>query len=191
VQVLSIATLNPTSPRLNGATVGEVHADQIRKIISAATLKDGEVVVLDFARVESASASYLKRILNPFFAEVGSFDGFPQAVSPVVMNVDSADLLEDLEAYVAGKDRVMLIAELAEPGLKFRKLLGRLDGAASETFAELQRLKETTASQLYAMHPERTTNQTAWNNRLVQLVELRVANRRREGRIWIYQPTIS
>jgi len=51
-------------------------------------------------------------------------------------------------------------------------------------------LKKTTAADMYERHQEATTNQTAWNNRLVQLVEMRIARRSREGRFWIYEPTV-
>jgi hypothetical protein len=188
---IRISDLTPAASRLNGATVGEAHAEQVRILTAAAGVAEGDIVVLDFAGIESASASYLKRLLNPFFDRADGPEGLGREIAPVVMNTAAADLVEDLEDYLAGKRRVLIVAHEADGQLRLARLLGRLDGAAAETFAELAELKETTALQLFEHHRGRTTNQTAWNNRLVQLVELRVARRRRDGRFWIYQPTVT
>lgn len=185
---IHISHLIPAGVRLNGATVGEAHAQQLQQLIAAASASDRGVVVLDFAGVESASASYLKRVLNPFFEAPAMAD---HEISPVLVNADATDLVEDLEDYVAGKGRVLIVAREVDNQLQLARLLGRFDNAAAETFEELTELKEATALQLYERHRERTTNQTAWNNRLAQLVELRVARRRRDGRFWIYQPTVT
>lgn len=185
---IPIAHLVPAAARLNGATVGEAHAQQLQQLIAAAPSSDRGIVVLDFSGVESASASYLKRVLNPFFdaPEMAEHE-----TSPVLVNADATDLVEDLEDYVTGKGRVLIVAHEVDGRLQLARLLGRFDNAAAETFEELTELKEATALQLYERHRERTTNQTAWNNRLAQLVALRVARRRRNGRFWIYQPTVT
>jgi anti-anti-sigma regulatory factor len=59
---IHITQLVPAAARLNGATVGEAHAQQLQQLIAAAPSSDGGIVVLDFSGVESASASYLKRV---------------------------------------------------------------------------------------------------------------------------------
>lgn len=157
-----------------------------------ATAASGDrLAVFDFTGIESASASYLKRVLNPFYGSADLGDEAVTGFSPVLVNVTATDLIEDLEDYVTGKERALVVAADDGLALRFVRLLGRLDGAAAETFDELRRLKEATAQRLFELHPERTTNQTAWNNRLAQLVSLRVASRRREGRFWIYQPTVT
>ena len=184
---IAIAKLKPCSRRLNGATIGDAHTQQMRELIVAATTGENEAALLDFRDVESASASYLKRVLDPFFTE----NGFKPEISPLVINVDSTDLKEDLEDYLLGRGRVLIIANIKNGKLKFGGLFGRLDGAAAETFTKLLELQETTALQLFEQHPERTTNQTAWNNRLVQLIEMRVARRSRKGRFLVYQPTVT
>lgn len=180
----------PRSARLTGSAIGDEHSRQIGELLASAA-PDDRLAVFDFTGVESASASYLKRILNPFFGNA-EFGGGPETgFSPVLINVTAPDLTEDLEDYLAGKERALVVAADDGYALRFLRLLGRLDGAAAETFHELRRLKEATAQHLFELHPERTTNQTAWNNRLAQLVSLRVASRRREGRFWIYQPTVT
>ncbi len=186
---IRIDSLNPFHPRLHGATIGEKHAVQVRERI-ARNAQPTDFAALDFDRVEGASASYLKRVLNPFYAPAGDLEGFPREIAPVLVNVQSADLREEIEDYLAGKGRVLILADRALDPPRFRQLLGRLDGAAAETFQELQAIKKTTAAELYERHKGETTNQTAWNNRLVQLVEMRIARRRREGRFWIYEPTV-
>jgi len=190
VLTISIAKLKPSSRRLNGATIGEAHALQVRSLVVQHPAEQAGAVILDFAGIESASASYLKRLFNPFFARPGGPDSFPHEVSPILTNVKSSDLKEEIEDYLGGKGRVLIIADLRHDQPKFRQLLGSLDGAAAETFEELRRLKKSTAAELYERHREETTNQSAWNNRLVQLLDMRIARRRREGRVWTYEPTV-
>jgi hypothetical protein len=188
---ISICKLSPPGRRLTGAAIGEGHAQQLRGLVNNDQPAEAALVLLDFRGVESASASYLKRLLNPFFAAAGSPDGFSQDVFPVAVNVGSSDLKEDLEDYLCGKGRVLIVGRLVNGRPEFECLLGCLDGAAAETFNELRELGETTAAELFERHEKRTTNQTAWNNRLAQLLELRIARRRREGRLWIYQPAVT
>lgn len=188
---VQITKLRPSATQLAGATVGEAHADQIREQVRLAKLASGDAVALDFAGVESASASWQKRVFNPFFAEPDSDEGFGCELSPVLLNVTAADLKEDLTDHLEGKGRALILANDVGTTVRFAKLVGRMDRAATETFQELCALRESSAQQLYERHPDRTTNQTAWNNRLAQLVEMRLARRRREGRLWIYQPVVA
>lgn len=185
-----VSHLLPQSARLAGSAIGDEHARQIGALLAVAAPGDRQAV-FDFVGIDSASASYLKRVFNPFFEGVEVGDDIAAGFSPVLVNIAAPDLIEDLEDYLAGKDRALVVAAEDGPALRFMRLLGRLDGAAAETFDELRRLREVTAQRLFELHPERTTNQTAWNNRLAQLVALRVASRRREGRFWIYQPTVT
>lgn len=187
---IPIAQLLPRSARLTGSAVGDEHSRQICELLEMAEPSD-RLAVFNFDGIESASASYLKRIWNPFFRSTELGDDTAGGFSPVLVNVASTDLIEDLEDYLTGKERAVVIAAEEGATLRFDRLVGRLDGAAAETFEELRRLKSVTAQRLFELHPERTTNQTAWNNRLAQLVSLRVASRRREGRFWIYQPTVT
>lgn len=186
---IRIANLKPFSPRLHGSTIGGDHARQVQALVADHS-QPTDSVVLDFAGVEGATDSYLKRIFNPFFASPGDQDSFPREIFPVLTNVDSTDLQEDIEGYLAGKNRVLILADRSEDQPKFRQLLGRLEGAAGETFQELQVMGKSTAAQLFDRHREQSTNQTSWNNRLVQLVEMRIARRNRDGRFWIYEPTV-
>jgi hypothetical protein len=187
---ISVAKLQPPSQRLTGATIGLAHAEQVLAQLKAATPSDPQLVVFDFVGIESASASYLKRLLAPFFPAADEPSAPRTDAFPVVVKVDHADLREDLQDYLAGKGLALIEADMPSARPKFKRLLGRLDRAASETFDELRTLKSTTAAQLYERHRNETTNQTAWNNRLAQLVAIRVAHRIRDGRFWIYQPTV-
>jgi hypothetical protein len=189
VQTIRIATLKPFSPRLHGAIIGEAHAQQVRDQILDDP-ESTESLVLDFCGVEGASASYLKRLIQPFFARPGEADALPREIAPILVNIESTDLKEELEDYLTGKGRVLVLADGNRNLPKFRELLGHLDGAAAETFQELRTLKRSTAGELYERHREETTNQTAWNNRLAQLVEMRIARRNRVGRFWVYEPIV-
>ncbi len=189
MQTICIAKLKPFSARLHGAAIGEEHARQVRDLIGGHPESD-DSVILDFAKVEGASASYLKRLLHPFFAPPGDPERLPREIAPIAINVEAADLTEELDDYLAGKGRAMVLADRIAVRPRFRQLLGRLDGAAAETFRELQTLKKATAAELYDRHRQETTNQTAWNNRLVNLVAMRIARRSRVGRFWVYEPIV-
>jgi hypothetical protein len=57
VLTISIATLKPAnSDKLNGATVGEAHAHQVRDLVVNHPASP-DAVLLDFARIQSATAS--------------------------------------------------------------------------------------------------------------------------------------
>jgi hypothetical protein len=190
VQVVSIAKLKPATIQPSGGTLGEAHWKQAHQIITHAGLATSDIVVLDFESIETATASYLKRLLNPLLSPEDP-DAETALPSPVLVNVDSEDLREDIIDYLGGKRLALVEATLTKDKLKLTNVLGTMDGAAKETFSELCELKKATALQLYERHRERTTNQTAWNNRLFQLVQLRLARRIREGRFWIYEPTVT
>jgi hypothetical protein len=189
VQTICIAKLKPFGPRLHGAAIGEEHARLVRDLIIRHPESD-DSIVLDFSQVQGASASYLKRLLHPFFAPPSDPESLPRQIAPIAINVEAADLKEELHDYLAGKGHAMVLADRLPKRPRFRQLLGRLDGAAAETFRELQALKKSTAAELYERHRQETTNQTSWNNRLVQLVELRIARRARVGRFWVYEPIV-
>lgn len=184
-----VQKLKPASAELNGATMGEAHALELRGLIMEAPSESQ--VLIDFEGIMSASASYLKRILNPFFVPLSDAESFRREVFPVVSNLNSKDLREDMEAYLASSERVLILASEMQKGVQYVDLIGPLDGAAAETFTALCNLKTATAAQLYEQDKDRMTNQTAWNNRLAKLVEMRIARRSREGRIWIYQPSLT
>lgn len=187
---ISVAKLKPGTGRLTGATIGQSHADQLLAQLKAATSSDPQIVVFDFAGIESASASYLKRLLAPFFPPADNASAPNPELFPLATRIEHPDLREDLQEYLSGKGLALIEADTQAGRPKFRNLLGRLDRAAMETLDELRKLKSTTAAQLYERHRKETTNQTAWNNRLAQLVAMRVAHRIRDGRFWIYEPTV-
>ncbi|MFO1514944.1 MAG: hypothetical protein U1F83_18895 [Verrucomicrobiota bacterium] len=132
----------------------------------------------------------MKQLINPFFLPSSDPASFPQQLAPVLINVESPDLKLEIDDFLAGKGRVLILADRADETPRFNQMLGRLEGVAAETFQELQAMKKTTAAELYERHRKETTNQTVWNHRLLQLVELRVARRNRDGRFWIYEPTV-
>jgi hypothetical protein len=187
---IPINELTPKGALLTGSLIGEEHARQIAQRIRD-QLPAGGVVALDFTGINNVSASYLKRLLGPLLAHDGRTEDPLAAVMPVVVNAGS-DLVEELEDYLEGKCAVLQMAAEKDGTIRLHRLLGELDGAAAETFGELRKRGKVTAQELFeAQPPNRTSNQTAWNNRLAQLVELKIANRHRTGRVWIYHTTIN
>ena len=185
---ITISQLEPQESHLHGATIGEAHADQISKLVRDNHTAD--VVILDFTGILTASASYFKRVISPFFHPPSVSGGFAQETFPVGINITSPDLREELSDFLIGKDLVLTEANFEGQQLIRPRLIGELEGASEETYRELQAMGKATAAQLHEKFPQKSVNQTAWNNRLAQLLDLRVAQRERSGRFWIYQPTV-
>lgn len=187
---IQLSTLTPTTSHPTGSIIGDEHARQIIEAYRASESADA-IVLLDFVGIAAVSASYLKRITSLWFTDEQKSLGSFASPALVLANVSGPDLLEDIETFLRSKDKVALLASSVGESIRFSRILGALEGAAAETFEELQKWTEVTAQVLYERYPNRTTNQTAWNNRLAQLFEMRIARRRKEGRLWIYSPTIS
>src|SRR3974390_1895046 len=99
---VSVAKLQPATSRLTGATIGQSHADQVRDLISHASHPHPQIVILDFGGVESATPSYLKRFLAPFFPAAADASVPNTEAFPVATRIEHSDLREDLQEYLAG-----------------------------------------------------------------------------------------
>jgi hypothetical protein len=185
---VKVHQLEPKSAHLHGATIGEDHAEQISKLVRGNS--DSTVVVIDFEGIVTASASYFKRVVSPFFQTPSDSGLFVQETFPIGINITSTDLREELTDFLVGKGWVLIEAELEGTNLSKPRIIGELEGASEETYRELQEMGKATAAELHEKFPQKSVNQTAWNNRLAQLLDLRVAQRERSGRFWIYQPTV-
>jgi hypothetical protein len=183
-----IHELEPKSSHLHGATIGEAHAEQISKL--ARGHSECAVVIIDFKGVVTASASYFKRVISPFFQTPNNSGLFARETFPIGINITSIDLREELTDFLVGKGWVLIEAQLEGSQLSNPQIIGELEGASEETYRELQAMGKATAAELHEKFPQKSVNQTAWNNRLAQLLDLRVAQRERSGRFWIYQPTV-
>jgi hypothetical protein len=182
VNPVILSQLPPTTSILAGATLGERHAEIITGI--AAALNHAAVrVVLDFQGAESVTASYLKALFKAFAAGSDS----KVQLYPLVANVGASDLRYELESYLNGRDFAVQQVTVSDGIIRPTETIGRLDLSAAEAYRELNTMGTSTAAVLHERNPSAASSQTAWNNRLVKLFELRLAHRTRVGRHWVYQ----
>ncbi len=182
---IQLAQLPPAGSVLAGATLGDNHAAEITRLATTQG-KPALSVVLDFAGVESITASYLKAVFKVFVADWNS----PVQLYPLVANVGSADLRYELESYLSGKDRALQEVSLVGDNVIPVTMVGRLESSAADAYQQLNAVGPTSAAGLHERNPEKASNQTAWNNRLTKLFELRLAHRERVGRNWIYHSAL-
>lgn len=183
-----------------GATMGEAHrAPLVCELEADPIARDldgpGEIVVLDFDGIESATASYLKATLLWLLGRSGSAaSSVPDAanaplnVYPVVAGLN-AEVSGELDELLRGHGRSCLeLVRMVGDEILSARLRGPLDKTLRETLAILTEAGCATATELHQRYPqERPITVTAWNNRLSDLTTRRLARRTRQGRQWLYQ----
>lgn len=146
-----------------------------------------EPVFLDFDGVEIATASFLRESVLAFRDTVRLRRR--SNLYPVIANPNEL-VYEELKVLVTQGD-VLMLCRLDEDNQPHEpQLLGELDPKQRVTFDLVKRLGETDASGLMRDYgeSERTTVQTAWNNRLASLVNLGVLVELSQGRTKRYRP---
>jgi hypothetical protein len=146
-----------------------------------------EPVFLDFDGVEVATASFLRETVLAFRDTVR---GRRSNFYPVVAN--ASDLVADeLRVLVAARGDVLMLCTLDEDGkADQQRLVGELDPKQRVTFDLVQQRGETGAAELMREfgESEKTTFQTAWNNRLAALASLGLVVELSQGRSKRYRP---
>ena len=146
-----------------------------------------EPVFLDFDGVEVATASFLRETVLAFRDTVR---GRRSNFYPVVAN--ASDLVADeLRVLVADRGDVLMLCALDESGkTDQQRLVGELDPKQRVTFDLVQQRGETGAAELMREfgESEKTTFQTAWNNRLAALANLGLVIELSQGRAKRYRP---
>lgn len=139
------------------------------KLLAEVTREPGTpvLVFLDFAKVEVATASFLRE-------SVLAFRGFVRAhrssYYPVVANAN-AQVCEEMKMLLDLQGDALLVCDLDNEGRASNvQLLGRLEGKQYQAFELVRERVETDATQLQIEFGEREgVKQTAWNNRLSAL----------------------
>lgn len=198
---LLIHKLNPSraSVHASGATLGQEHLRPLRQ-----RLRDegGDIVVLDFSGIESATASYLKATIVWLIQSArlsvtdglnygrapGPHDPVPLAIYPLVAGL-TTEVREELND-VLPTYRLPCLETLKHSDRRVLRaaLHGPLDDALSDTLRALTECGSGTASSLHVRFQDRKISTTGWNNRLADLHQLRLAVRRKVGRQWLYEP---
>jgi hypothetical protein len=154
---------------------------------TAAEPAQPEPVFLDFQNVEVATASYLREAVLSFRDEVRQRRS---NLYPVIAN--ASDLVtEELRVLVMPRGDVLMLCSLDESGKPHQhRLIGELDPKQRITFDLVQKRGETGAAELMREYGkrEKTTAQTAWNNRLSALANLGLVVELSQGRAKRYRP---
>jgi hypothetical protein len=198
-----VAEMIAGPPVASGARTGENHARHMREQIQTAEFGDeGLLVVVDFTGIEVATASYIvKTVLwlamcGRMYAgalngtEQRSLDGTvePLNVFPVVFGANE-EIQQEIDEVFARRGLACLIAgEIQNGVIAAGAVRGSVEPMIARTIRALEGVFEATAEELHAKCPTERVNVTAWNNRLSELIRIRLARRRRQGKFWKYQP---
>lgn len=146
-----------------------------------------EPVFLDFGGIEVATASFLRESVLAYRDTVRRRRS---NLYPVIANANDL-VAEELKVLVATHGNVLMLCSLDDQGQPHRpRLVGELDPKQRMTFDLVRQRRETDAAELMREHgeSERTTVQTAWNNRLAALASLGLVVEMSQGRAKRYRP---
>lgn len=145
-----------------------------------------EPVVLDFAAIDVATASFLRESVLAFRNIVrGRRSGF----YPVLANLNEL-IREELQDLLQARSEAILSGEVDSQGhITSLKLLGRLDSKQQRIFDLVLERRELDARQLQREFGDSEgVKQTAWNNRLSALAMAGLVVELSEGRNKRYRP---
>lgn len=155
-------------------------------------IKDGPIapspLLLDFADVDVATASYLRE-------SVFSFKTYLRASSskvyPVVANAN-ANVIDELQLLANAKNDAIISCRFESNNITEIELIGSLDPKQQMTFDLVHELKVTDANQLMEQWgtEENTKSTTAWNNRLASLASRGLIREFNKGRSKFYKPVL-
>lgn len=145
-----------------------------------------EVVYLDFAGIEVATASFLRECILEFKESVRR--RWPNFY-PVVANANEA-ITEELLILLTPQRHVLVLCSLDENGNpSCPRLLGDLEPKQRITFEMVRNLGEADARQLMRdSSRSESVGQTAWNNRLATLARNGLLMELSHGRAKRYRP---
>ncbi|HZT43188.1 MAG TPA: hypothetical protein VFA07_13545 [Chthonomonadaceae bacterium] len=191
-----------------GATLGEALISNARpQLLQSSPPSADQIVILDFLGIKDTNSSYLKatfvwlllcgelsaseqtmtRGLADDADEGDPFKPIPLNVFPLVAHL-SRNVSQELDELLNGRKLPCLEAiTWTKDRVISARLHGYLDEPLSRTFSNLIESGSGTATQLQAQYPEMITP-NAWSNRLLELYRLRLIQRHKESREWIYQP---
>jgi hypothetical protein len=198
VIVYALATAKPKVAYASGAILGKHHVSPLGQRLASASA--GEIVVLDFAGIETATSSYLKSTAlwlfncgrlsatsTPTARREDKPGAEPFDVFPVILR-PTPEVEDGLDEVFGRRFLPCLIADgLKSDGLVAVRMVGELEETLKRTLSFLQDAGATTAADLHQRNPDERINPTAWNNRLAELFRLRLAKRTKQGRFLIYE----
>jgi hypothetical protein len=205
VRMIGTVTLTPAKLLADGVrhahgwSLAEAHAAELDTRLGPAlsTPGAGTIVVLDFAGIESTSASYVKRILvwllvagERFVSDDKPYSEGPPALNvfPVITN-PAPDVLDEVKTVLEhGKKACLEALEMDGGTIGRARVLGSLDAHLRQTLLHVVKAEETSAPDLYDRFRDEKIGVTAWNNRLNELHARRLVQRNKHGRQLVFRP---
>lgn len=183
-----------------GATLGQKHlAPLVAELRDLEAVRNadgpGELVILDFEGIESATSSYLRETVCRLYRHAAASvaprtePGLePLNVYPVLVGL-AAEVSAQLSEVCKLDQRAVVEAVGLRPrsanAVRIRDLG---DAALRETLALISAAsRPVTATSLFE-EQKKGISVTAWNNRLSDIAVRRLARRSREGRQWSFTP---
>jgi 5S rRNA maturation endonuclease (ribonuclease M5) len=173
---------------VGGALSGAMHGmSAFAKVMSQLSNEplQPEVLELDFANVEVATASFLREcVLSVRNAVRNRGSNF----YPVTVSANQS-IIDDLSELAEHRKEVFVIADRDQRGeLREFQLVGRLEAKQQTTLGLVKRLRRTDAADLMERYgsDEGLTTTTAWNNRLASLALQGLIAENRIGRLKKY-----
>ena len=146
-----------------------------------------ELVFLDFAGIDVATASYLRECVAAFRDTIRGRDSL---YYPVIANPNEP-VRDELLELARTRGDVFMTCALAKDGRVSRPaLVGDLEAKQQLTLKLVQDHGETDAGELMRQYgkQEKVRHATAWNNRLSSLASLGLVVEMRQGRLKRYRP---
>lgn len=185
-----------------GATQGQ--QDLGTDLVSRIQAADQPVVILDFSGIEAANASYVRAtalwMLRCALKARDTGDYPPSAdpwrIQPLRLEgIFLAGLSEEVRNDIAiqlneGRLACAEVIDCDDDQVRKVAILGHLDTQLRRTLDCLLELGgECTADRLWKHFTEDRIGPTGWNNRLAELYQSHLINRRKEGKFWKYFTT--
>ena len=185
-QIVQIFELANKRAVLAGETQGK---EMLAKLITVVKRSDApEPVLLDFAKVETATSSFLRESI------LGLRDYCTKTqpnLYPVVANANEV-ILDELEFLLNVYGDAFLTCELNKQGkVTASRIVGRLNEKQQLTFDAVLEAREADAGTLESKYRESEQIQiTGWNNRLSSLVAKGILMEIKKGRGKVYRPVL-
>ncbi|HJP67487.1 MAG TPA: hypothetical protein VJ846_01200 [Sphingomicrobium sp.] len=180
--VIDVAEL-AGGPILSGAPSGRQLFSQLVAALPAEPVSP-EPLLLDFRRVEVATASFLRESVLAFRTFIR---GRKSNFYPIVAN-PSSDVIDEIFELVQPRGDVVMTCSTDDDGQMLRcRHVGKLDPMQQLTFNLVNAYGETSASKLMAIEKSEV-KATAWNNRLASLSNLGLICEQSRGRTKTYKP---
>jgi len=153
---------------------------------AVAEVPDGSTIILDWSRIDLATASYFGAAIVPIIrmTMVGDLDRYF-----VFAGLDQTSL-DELKLVIEYNHLVIFLGDLDRGGgVRNLRVLGKLESPYLETLTAIQSAKSASASGLYKQQDRIGTRigKTGWVNRLSHLHRLRLVKKHKVGRELVFE----